>query len=84
MNFSLGCNELKSSVMSCMFVRSGSWISGMSPTYWKYPVILCFSVRCAKWVFSRCCRKNSAIRPEIGAPIASPSFWIMIFMLLVK
>ena len=35
-------------------------------------MILCFSVRCAKWVFSRFCRKNSAIRPEVGAPIASP------------
>ena len=56
----------------------------MSSIYQKYPVILCFFVRCAKWVFSGFCRKNSAIRPEDGVPIASPSFWIMIFLLLAK
>ena len=50
----------------------------------KYPAILCFSVRCAKWIFSSFCRKNSDLRPDVGAPIASPSFWIMIFLLLEK
>jgi len=40
--------------------------------------------RCARWMFSRFCRKNSAVRPEVGVPTASPSFWIRIFLLLVK
>ena len=61
MIFRLGCKDVKL-VMSCIFVWSGSKISEMSSTYRKFPAILCFSVRCVKWIFSRFCRKNSAIR----------------------
>ena len=43
-----------------------------------------FFVRCAKWIFFRFCRKNSALSPDSGSPIASPCFWIMIFPLLEK
>jgi len=31
-----------------------------------------------------CCRKISEIRPEDGAPIATPSCWDMIWLLCVK
>jgi hypothetical protein len=34
----------------------------------KYPANLCLFERCVRWVSSRFCRKNSAIRPEIGVP----------------
>ena len=43
-----------------------------------------FLDRCARWVSSRCCRKNSTIMPEGGAPMARPSFWMRIFPLLEK
>jgi hypothetical protein len=42
-------------------------------TYLKYPVILCLVVRVGMWEFSRCCRKNSARRLEVGVPMARPS-----------
>ena len=35
-------------------------------------------------MFSVCCRKNSAIRPEEGAPIASPSYCVIVSLLWVK
>jgi hypothetical protein len=31
---------------------------------------LCLSDRSSMWMCSRCCRKNSAKRPEVGAPMA--------------
>jgi hypothetical protein len=33
-------------------------------------------------VCSKCCRKNSAIVSEVGAPMARPSFWMRIVPLL--
>jgi len=39
---------------------------------------------CARCVSSRFCRKNSAMSPVDGTPIASPSCWIEIFPLLEK
>ena len=33
-------------------------------------------------MFSRFCRKNSAIMPEVGAPMASPSCWMRIFSIV--
>jgi hypothetical protein len=45
---------------------------------------LCFLVRVGMWAFSRFCRKNSARRPEVGAPMARPFFCITMSLLLKK
>ena len=41
-------------------------------------MILCLWERRARCVFSVYCRKNSAIRPEEGAPIARPSYCVIV------
>jgi len=45
----------------------------MSSTYPKYAVMWCLLEICARCVSSRFCIKNSAMSPDDGAPIASPS-----------
>ena len=47
-----------------------------------YDLVLVREV-CYMCVSSRFCRKNSAIMPEVGAPMARPSCWIRIFPLFV-
>ena len=56
----------------------------MSSTYLRYFIILCLSVRCGMWSSSRCCKNISAKMLDVGAPMASPSFWIRISPLLEK
>ena len=83
-NLSFGCIVLKSSRMLWTSEWLVSNMISMSSTYLKYFTILCLSDRSGMWVCSRCCRKNSAKRPEVGAPIARPSSWIRISPLLEK
>jgi hypothetical protein len=35
----------------------------------------CLCDKCARRMFSVCCKKSSAIRPDEGAPIARASCW---------
>ena len=67
-----GCNVLKSVRMDWMSEWLGSKIRRMSSTYLKKSMILCLCDSRARCVFSVCCKKNYAIRPEEGAPIAGP------------
>ena len=83
-NLSFGCIVLKSFNVFWTSEWLVSYIISMSSTYLNYLMILCLSDRCGMWNCSRCCRKNSARRPVVGAPMASPSFWIRISPLLVK
>jgi len=83
-NFSFGCVVLKSSRMLWTSEWLESYMINMSSTYLKYLMILCLSDRSGMWMCSRCCRKNSAKRPDVGAPMARPSSWIRISPLLEK
>ena len=38
-------------------------------------MILCLCDRHARCIFSMCCKKSSAIRPDEGAPVARLSCW---------
>ena len=83
-NFSFGCIVLKSSRMLWTSEWLVSYRINMLSTYLKYPTILCLSDRSVMWMCSRCCRKNSAKMPEVGAPMERPSSWIRVSPLLEK
>jgi len=83
-NTSFGCILLKSSRVLWRSEWLESYMINMSSTYLKYPAILCLSDRSGLWMCSRCCRKNSAKRLEVGAPMVRPSSWIRISPLLEK
>jgi hypothetical protein len=73
-NLSFGYIVLKSFSMFCMSEWLVSYMISMSSTYLTYIIILCVYDMCCMWCFYRCCRKISAKIPEVGAPMAIPSF----------
>jgi len=82
-NNGFGCILLKSSMILWRSEWLESYMINMSSTYLKYPAILCLSDGSGMWMCSRCCRKNSAKRPEVGAPMARPPSWIKIIHVII-